>query len=184
MNLNSIPNINLDLIAQKGRVDKSDIVGDFGCGQGYLTKILCKRVTDSGMVYSVDIIRDVLSSLETILHIEGINNFKTIWSNMEIYNATKIDSKSLDAGFLVNILSQSSKEFEVIREAARMVKIGGKIVIADWTKTAISPIAPIDEDRVDIQKIRKLCEKIPEVVEEEIFVAGENYWGIVLNVVN
>lgn len=184
MNLNSIPNINLDLILQKGMIDKSDIVGDFGCGQGYLTKKICRKVTDSGMVYAVDVIRDVLSSLETILHLENVNNFKTVWSNLEIYNATKIESKSLDAGFLVNILFQSSKEFEVIREAARMVKKGGKIVIADWTKTAISTIAPNMDDRVDVQKIRKICEKLPEVVEEEIFVAGENYWGLVLNVIN
>jgi ubiquinone/menaquinone biosynthesis C-methylase UbiE len=184
MNSNSIPNINLDLIAQKGGLEISDNVGDFGCGQGYLTKILCKKVTDSGMVYAVDVIRDVLSSMETILNIQGVNNFKAVWSNLEVYNATKIESKSLEAGFLVNILSQSSKEFEVIREVARMVKSGGKVVIVDWTKTSISTIAPIGEDRVDVQKIRKLCEKIPEVVEEEIFVAGENYWGLVLNVIS
>lgn len=114
------------------QLKKGDLVGDLGAGGGLFLLQAARLVGDQGQVYAVDVVKNILSELESKARISGLNNIKTIWSNLEIIGATKINSESLDSAILVNVLYQSQKHFEILSEATRLLKTGGKLLIIDW----------------------------------------------------
>ncbi len=80
-------------------------VGDLGCGNlGYFSVPAAKIVGQNGVVYAVDILKSVLQSVENIARQEGLDNIKTVWSNLEVVGATKITPASLDLIMVVNML--------------------------------------------------------------------------------
>ena len=110
-----------------------DIVADLGCGpKAYFTFQSARIVGDKGLVYAVDVQKQVLSSAESHAKNQGLNNVRTIWSNLEMHGATKISESSLNLGILNNVLFQSTNIAEMIKEAIRLIKVGGKLLIIDW----------------------------------------------------
>src|SRR3989344_1942674 len=108
-------------------------VADLGAGgAGYFTLQAAKLVGEHGLVYAVDIIKGHLRNIESRAKIEGYDNIRTIWSNLEKYGATKINDQSLDFALLVNVLFQNKKPELLMKEAVRMIKTGGKLLVVDW----------------------------------------------------
>ena len=52
-------------------------------------------------MFAVDILKTALETIERKRKQENSANIKTIWSNLEVFQATKIDSESLDVAFLI-----------------------------------------------------------------------------------
>ena len=153
-------------------------VGDLGCGSmGFFTLQSAKLVGDKGQVYAVDILKDVLSSIEGKARQEGLYNIKTVWSNLEIAGATKISSDSLDYTLLINTLFQTKKYKEILEEAYRLLKSGSKLLVVDW-QTSGGPIGPTREMRIDSEEIKRLAGEVGYQLEKE-FVAGDNHYGLI-----
>ena len=84
----------------------------------------------------MDILRTALETISKRAHAENLANIKTVWSNLEIFGATKIEAGSLDVGLLINTLYQSHKRAEILRESIRLLKKNGKLVIVEWKNIA------------------------------------------------
>jgi ubiquinone/menaquinone biosynthesis C-methylase UbiE len=153
-------------------------VGDLGCGRmGFFALQAGKLIGDNGQVYAVDIMKNVLASIESRAKLEGLNNIKPIWSNLEILGATKIPESTLDFALLINILFQSKKQKEIITEAVRLLKTGGKIVIIDW-KTGNTPFGPVSQDRVPPDKVEEIALNL-NLKKEKSFEAGPYHYGFI-----
>ena len=101
--------IKVDVLSKIG-VDAGMAVGDLGCGNlGYFAMISAKRVGKSGLVYAVDILKSALESVANIARQNGLDNVKTVWSNLEMLGATRGPEGTLDVIFLHNVLFQSKK---------------------------------------------------------------------------
>ena len=96
---------------------------------------------------------------------------------MEVFGATKIESSSLDVVLLINVLYESKKRANILREAIRLLKKNGRLVVVDW-KNVATPFGPPAEDRVKIELLEAAGSKLGLVVEEE-FVAGPYHYGMV-----
>ncbi len=181
MNATKVPGGNTLMDAGKV-LEQADIiqdmkVGDFGCGgMGYFTLTAAKMVGRNGIVYAVDILKSALQGVRERALAQGLNNVKTVWSNLEIFNATKIKGASLDAGLLINVLFQSINDADIIRECARMVKAGGKFLIVDWKRTG-APFGPPVKDRVVPEEIVQSAAKIGLEMEKS-FEAGPYHFGV------
>lgn len=164
-------------IFEKSGISEGMSIGDLGCGNlGYFSIPAAKLVGKSGMVYAVDILKSVLEAVNHRASQEGLENVKTIWSNLEIIGATKIPTESLDVAFLINILFQSEKDDLVIQEAHRLVKPGGKLVVVDWLKIS-APFGPPMEDRTDKEQIIQFAADAGFKLLEE-FSAGPYHYGL------
>jgi len=151
---------------------------DLGCGSmGFFVLQSAKLVGDKGLVYAVDVLKDVLSSVEGRARQEGLYNVKTVWSNLEIVGATKIPESSLDYALLVNTLFQTTKHQEVLKEAYRLLKIGGRLLVVDW-QTGAGPIGPRKEMRLEPAMVKSLAQAISFQLIQE-FVAGKNHYGLI-----
>lgn len=154
-------------------------VADLGCGgAGFFALQNAQIVGPEGIVYAVDVLKTVLSTVETKARLLGFHNIKTIWSNLEKYGATKINNESLDFALLINILFQNKHHAEILTETARMLKRGGKILIVDW-KEGRFPIGPKVEEKIKLADIVVLAQKLNLIVEKQ-FDAGQFHYGVVL----
>ena len=160
------------------QIHPGQIVADLGAGgAAYFTIQAAKIGGDQGEVYAVDVIKGVLSSIESKAQMSGLYNIKTIWSNLEILGATKIPAETIDHGLLVNILFQTQKRAEIMAEAVRLLKPGGKLTVVDWSDTKHS-FAPSGNIQVDPAEIIKIAQKLSLTLEQE-FEAGKYHFGLV-----
>jgi len=167
-----------DILEQIVGLSYGDIVAGLGCGpKAYFSFQAARIVGDKGLVYAVDILKDVLSSVESHARSNGFNNVKTIWSNLEIYGATKIPENSLDLAMLVNVLYQSINVPSIIKEAARLIKKDGKILIIDWRGVG-TPLGPKGNKRIDPNHIKELSDALNLELEKE-FQAGQYHFGLI-----
>ncbi|MFH1171475.1 MAG: methyltransferase domain-containing protein [bacterium] len=152
-------------------------VGDFGCGgMGYFTLQAARMVGDHGRIYAVDILKSALTSVASVAKQDGIQNVRTVWSNVEMYGATKIPAASLDTALVKNVLFQTKKRLDFLREVVRLLKPGGVVMIVDW-KTSGSPLGPLHQDRVPPDEVRKIAATLA-LKEKEAFEAGPYHFGL------
>jgi ubiquinone/menaquinone biosynthesis C-methylase UbiE len=169
--------LDVNFILQKAQIKERMKVADLGCGTaGYFVFPAAKLVGDRGLVYAVDILKPSLESISRRIRQENIKNISTVWSDLEVYHATKIETESLDVALLINTLFHSQKRAEIIRESIRMVKKGGKILVVEWEATS-SPFGPPPEKRVKIESLQAVAEKMGLKIVEK-FDAGQFHYGI------
>lgn len=171
--------LDVEKIISKIKLKEGQIVADLGVGRESKFVIpLAKTVGPEGRVYVADIVKSILPNVKNKTQMYGLNNVETVWTDLEIYGAAKaIISDTLDAGFLVTVLFQSTNEEAMIKESLRMVKKGGYLVIVDWKKTE-TPFGPDLARRVDPEKIKKICAKLNLKLIEEMD-AGEYHFGLI-----
>ena len=167
-----------DLIKNKLGVTYGAKVADLGCGgAGFFVLQSAQVVGPQGKVYAVDILKSALSNVETRAKLLGFKNIKTIWSNLEKYGATKINDGEIDFTLLINVLFQNKKHLDILKEAARMTKKNGKILVVDWQEGRF-PIGPKPEDKIPISQLMTLAQTLNLKLEQQ-FEAGKFHYGAV-----
>lgn len=153
-------------------------IADLGCGSGgHFVIPASYKVGKNGKVYAVDILKTVLEVIDRMARQENINNIETVWSNLEVFRATKIPSTSLDIALLINTLYLSKHRVEILREAIRLIKRKGKLIVIEW-ENADLPIGPSAEDRVIKENLILGCKKMGLSLEEE-FNPGPYHYGLI-----
>ncbi len=169
----------IDLILSKMDIEEKQKVAELGCGNfGFFVWPLAKTVGRYGLVYAVDILKPNLDEIKRRAVHDNLPQVKTVWSNLEIFKATNIETSSLDNALLINVLHQSAKKIEILREAIRLLKRGAKLLIIEW-KTADSPLGPELSRRVKIEALKTAAPKIGLDLKEE-FEAGPYHYGLIL----
>ena len=154
---------------------------DLGCGRDGSFVIAASRiVTDSGRVYAVDIVKDVLAVMQEKAKEAGVHNVVTVWSDLEVFGgARQITTGSLDVGILANTLFQSEKREDMVAESLRMIKMGGTLLVVEW-KPVATPFGPPLELRVKPEDLKKHAQRHGAVLVDE-FEAGEYHWGLIFH---
>ncbi len=170
--------LDINYVLSRAQISKDMKVADLGCGaSGHFTFPAARLVGKHGKIYAVDILKTILETINRRVKQENIKNIETIWSNLEIFKATKIESGSLDVAMLLNTLYQSRQRAEILREAIRMLKKGGKLIIVEW-KNISSPFGPSKEDQVKAELLKANAQKLGLEIESE-FDAGQYHYGII-----
>ena len=132
-------------------------VADLGCGRtGHFVFPAVKIVGDKGIVYAVDVVKNILESIKSMARSEGYDNIQTVWSDIELPGKTPIPDNSLDACFYVNVLFQVKNKTGAIKEAARMLKQGGYLVVVDWAKR-LGMLGPAEESMLNPAEAMRLA---------------------------
>jgi ubiquinone/menaquinone biosynthesis C-methylase UbiE len=155
-----------------------DKVADLGCGgAGHFIIPAAEMVGEETIAYAVDILKTVLQSVISKARMEGIYNIKSVWSNLEIFGATKVSAESLDYAILKNILFQSKNRLNIIKEAVRLLRLGGKLLVIDWRQT-MSSFGPPPAQRVDPAEVKKIANNLNLKLVDE-FLAGNYHYGLI-----
>jgi len=172
--------LDVNYILNRAQVGENMKVADLGCGaSGHFIYLAANLVGKRGKIYAIDILKTILETINKRIKQENIENIETVWSNLEIFGATKVESGSLDIALLINTLYQSHKRGEILREAVRMLKKGGRLVVVEWKNVAL-PFGPPIEERVKIDLLKTGAQKLGLKVDDE-FDAGQYHYGILFS---
>lgn len=175
---NKIILFDIPAIIRKMKIEEGQAVADLGCGNfGFFVWPLARLVGRHGQVFAVDILKSNLDEIKRVALKDNLPQVKTIWSNLEVFKATQIENSRLDAALLINVLHQSEKKAEILRETLRLLKRNGQLLIVEWGNSD-SPLGPKKEKRVKLESLKTAAEKLGLELQKE-FLAGPYHYGLI-----
>ncbi len=162
-------------IFSKVGLTKGMKVADMGCGRtGHFVFPAARIVGETGVVYAVDILKDVLESINSWVRSHALSNIQVVWSDIEAVNKTPIPPKSLDMCFYMNVMFAIKNKQAVLTEASRLIKSDGQIVVVDWAKR-LGALGPSDEEMVDPKQLAEIADQCGLKLVQNILVSNYHY---------
>ena len=120
-----------------GSLRGDEIALDVGAGTGFLSLALAEKLPE-GRVVAVDLSDDMLGQLRAEAEQRGLID------RVEIVRvdaaSSGLDDESVDLAASVNLLHETADPAAIVREMARVLRPGGRLVIKDFRKTALSSL--------------------------------------------
>jgi len=154
-------------------------VADFGCGTGYFSIPIAKKIGKEGVVYSLDIVPQKLEAVASQAKTQGITNIITKRANLENEEGSKLGAESIDWVIMKDVLFQNKKKSNMFKEAKRVLKPGGKILIVEW-RSGNSSIGPDSNLRISRDEINSLINDNQLLIVKDI-EAGDFHYGLILS---
>lgn len=108
-------------------------VADFGAGGGVVALVAARAVGDAGRVYAIDVQKELLERLKNEARGARLHNLEVLWGDVEKQGGTHLKDGAVDAVMLSNILFQLDDRPGTVKEAQRVLKTGGKVLVVDWS---------------------------------------------------
>jgi ubiquinone/menaquinone biosynthesis C-methylase UbiE len=147
-------------------------VADFGCGHGYFSIPLAKLIPQ-GKVHALDVLEEALETVKSRAELEGVSNIETIHCNLEISGGSKLADQSVDLVLLANILFQSQKKSAIFKEAKRILKEDGQLVLVEWISGA--SLAPKEGWLISKEEAQQLVEAEGLTLSQELEIDSQHY---------
>lgn len=154
-------------------------VADFGCGAGHVGILSAQKIGKDGMLTAIDIMEDKLDSMRARAKASGLDNVETKRANLEVLGATGLGDGSQDMVLLVNILFQSTKKPDILKETKRVLKTGGTVVVVDWKKDT-GGFGPPKELRTEAEAMQAMFVAEGFVLQKP-FNAGQFHYGLIFS---
>jgi len=152
-------------------LEKDMVAVDFGCGSGGWVIPLARKLED-GIVYAVDVQESALSAMMSKANLQGINNIKKVLADVE-RDVKQIEGNFADLVLMTNLLFQIGNKDATFKEAKRILKKSGKILVIEWDME--SPFGPMQESRDSSGGVQEIAQKFGFVLEKEIETGGYHY---------
>lgn len=159
-------------------LEKSMCVADLGVGSGFYAFALAKIVGANGKVYAIDVQKGLLDRVKNESQKQRLNNIEIIWGDVEKAGGTKLKDEEVDAVVISNILFQINHKEEFAKEAVRILKPRGQVLVIDWSDT-FSGLGPQASSLFLFDKAQKLFENAGLVFCKPIN-AGDHHYGFIL----
>ena len=103
-------------------------VADIGAGSGWFTVRAAKRVTDSGVVYAVDINPKAIEYIDNRIQKEHLHNVKTIMGKPD---NPELPADSVDSVLLLKTYHEVAEPVALLRNLRSSLKPGARVGIID-----------------------------------------------------
>lgn len=169
--------LNPDSIVSTLNIKPGYRVADFGSGSGYFALLIATIVGSEGTVTAIDVLQGKLDTLKTSAQARGLFNVNYVRGDLEVFGSSKLNDSSQDIALLTNILFQSQKKLDILKEAYRVLKTGGELVVIDW-----EPSSPFGTKEAGYKFSKEECQQIAISLgfslDREIPVTSD-HWGLV-----
>ncbi len=129
-------------------------VAEIGCGTGWFTFEIEKAVRPRGMVYALDKQSTMLQILET-----KRRNYERVLTLPCGENEFELDDGEVDIVFHANVLHETQDAPTHLREANRVLKSGGRMIVIEWNwADEESQPGPPNTIRLEPQTTRELLQ--------------------------
>lgn len=154
-------------------------VADFGTGRtGHMIFPAARIVGASGVLYAVDLDKDVLDTIGRRARQEAVNNLYPVWGDIQVKNGVLIPPQTLDVVFMVNVLWHCERPLATLAEALRLLRPKGRLVIVDWVHT-VTAIGPTNHQLLDFTALIVEARRVGLAVQED-FSLNEYHRALIL----
>lgn len=156
---------------------EGSVVADLGAGFGHYVYDLSRAVGDAGQVFAIDVQKSLIERLKKEVGEKGVKNIEVIWGDIELVGGTKLKEGAVDAVIMTNVLFLVDSKPSLVHECSRILKVGGKMVLIDWTDS-FGGLGPKPEQIVTPDTARRIFETGPFKYQKS-FDAGEHHYGMI-----
>ena len=150
-------------------------VADFGAGAGHFAFAMAGIVGFEGRVYALDIRNEMIEVVNGYTRLHNIPQITTIYCNLETKNGSTLADGSVDMVLCAGILHQVDNPFMVLKEAFRVLKPAGTLVIIDWKEESIVKPGKLFTQK-DAQNTLSQCGFVYKSVLAD---AGDHHYGVI-----
>lgn len=169
----SDPTRNLSTIG----VNEGMNVADLGAGSGFYSMQAARMVGAEGRVYAVDVQRDLLERIKESAKREHLVNLDVLWGDIEKIGGSRLGEEKVDLVLICNTLFQVEHKEDLVTEAYRILKSGGRVAIIDWTDSH-GGVGPESGLVFSPTEAKELFSK--KFTLDKEFDAGDHHYGLIL----
>jgi len=158
-------------------IQNGSIIADFGAGHGYFTIPLGRATGPDGKVYAIDIQKAGLTVVQTKAKLEHLLHIEPVWADLDRPNGSRLPEASVDLVLMANILFQSEKKSDMMQEAYRVLKAGGRAFVIEWKPNEASFGPPVHL-RVSAPTVQNMAVHTGFIFEREVPV-GSHHYGLI-----
>ncbi|MCD6270609.1 class I SAM-dependent methyltransferase [bacterium] len=165
--------VNPKEILSQLRLEEDMVAADFGCGSGSWVIPLAEMLK-KGKIFAVDVQKEPLSALEGKAKLARILNIEIIIADVE-EKIPEIEDSSCNLVLLTNLLFQIKNKEAVFKQANRVLKKGGAVLVVEWLPN--SSFGPKDS-RISPDEIKDIAGKAGFSFEKEV-KSGDYHYALV-----
>lgn len=152
-------------------IQAGDVVLDYGCGSGFWTVPIAKKVGRNGLVVATDQSAEKLSLVRRNCERSGLTNIKILRSPY----SSKIIPAEEKFNYIVisNILSIIAHASELILATSKNCNVGTKLIIIDWQQ-GVSFNAHRDNNLIE-QDVMQACNEAGYRFERNVSTGSFHY---------
>ena len=155
----------------------TDPIAEIGCGYGTFTVPMARRTSQT--IHAIDIEPTMIETASRNVRQAGVLN--VVFHCRDVLDTgTGLPSGVMGLVLLFNIL-HSAERAQILREASRMLKKGGRIAIIHWRKDVPTPRGPGVDSRPDRQAIVDCIKGLGLRIRMEGMVLPPYHWGMQLD---
>ncbi len=153
-------------------------VADLGAGAGFFARAAARLVGDGGVVWAVDLNRDLLSRIKNFAAAEGLHNVEVLHGDAATVGGSNLPGESFDFCIAANLLFAVDEKGECIAEMRRLLKKSGRLLVVDW-EDSFGGLGPHPEHVLSGAAGQKLLEQHGFALVGRV-PAGAYHWGLVV----
>lgn len=163
--------IDPEMLLAKSGVRAGMHVADFGTGRtGHIIFPAARIVGTHGVLYAVDLQKDVLETIGRRAKQEAVNNLYPVWGDIQVKNGVLIPPQTLDVVFMVNILWRCPHPLAPLTEALRLLRPKGRLIIVDWVM-ALASVGPTETQRLDFSALIAEIRRLGLAIQEDLMIS-------------
>lgn len=166
-------------IIEQFPVDNVHAVADFGAGGGAYSLALARKYSSdiTFKIYSIEVVQDLLAKIDSTAKAESLSNINVVWGDIENEKGSRLRDNSIDLVLIINVLFLLEDRNSIMKEAHRVLRSGGHIVVIDWTDS-FGNIGPKEESIISFDSAKQLAEQNAFIFEKDI-EAGNHHYGFI-----
>jgi ubiquinone/menaquinone biosynthesis C-methylase UbiE len=137
-------------ILREMKIQRGDILIDFGCGIGYFSIPALDFVGDKGTVIAVDVSDEMLQEL-----IKRVGHRK----NLKIIHGDSLIGLKANVILLSMVLHEVDNPKEFLQTCFGALKPYGRVIVIDWQKKETGSMGPPVEERLAKEEVLQLTER-------------------------
>lgn len=162
-----------DNVIEELNLEPGKIVIDFGCGSGFWTVPMAKKVGKDGLVVAIDPRIEKLEIVKSKILRSGLSNVKLLKAP---FSSIEMPTKEIaDVIIISNILSKINNDLSLIFSTRKNAKEGTILLIVDWNEK--THLGPKEVDRVDVETVISEARKAGFEFKK-LINAGVHHFGL------
>lgn len=152
-------------------------VAVFGSGAGGHSFAALRALKGRGGVVAFDVRGQLLEKIKNDAVRMRITGLTTKCADYQRVGGTNMGASSFDAVVIPNTLFAVEHKLDMLKEAHRILRLGGRVLVIDW-RESYGGIGPQPEHVVSLDRATELLKQAGFTVERT-FSAGAQHYGLI-----